>query len=66
MIFVFRKNLGAEISLKILTNYKYNFPKSTTNGIVNRIVHDGFAMRAKTIKLLQSTITAAHAGSKHK
>src|SRR5699024_7481372 len=38
MIFVFTQNLFTEILLKIFTDNEYYFTKSTTNGVVNRIV----------------------------
>ena len=54
------------ILLKIFTDNEYYFTKSTTNGVVNRIVHDSFAVGTQSVQLFQAPVTAAHAGSKHK
>ena len=58
---VFRQNLIAEILLKILAYYKYNLTKSGLNGIINRIIHDGFTIGAQSVKLFQPTVAASHA-----
>lgn len=62
MAFVFGNNLVAEILLKIFTNYENELSKTGIDGIVNRIIHDSFAIRAQSVQLFQATITAAHAG----
>ena len=58
---VFRQNLIAKVLLKILADYKYNLTKSGLNGIINRIIHDGFTIRAQSVKLFQPTVAASHA-----
>ena len=62
MAFVFGNNLVAEILLKIFTDNKHKLAKACIDGIVNRIIHDSFAIRAQSVQLFQATITAAHAG----
>ena len=66
MTFILGKHLFAELLFKILANYPYYFAKSGLDCIIDRIVHDGFTMRSQTIKLLQTSITAAHSCSQEK
>ena len=64
--FIFRNDLLTEVLFEDTTNDENHFTEASLDGIVNRVIHDGFAIGSKTIQLLQSTITAAHAGSKNK
>jgi len=66
MFLIFRKNLLAESVLEIVTYYKNNFTETGVKGIIDRVVHNGLTMRANAVKLFKASITAAHAGSKHK
>ena len=63
---VLRQNLGAELLLEILTDNPYNLAKACLNGIVNTIIHDGLAIGAQTVELLQATITATHTSCEQK
>ena len=60
---VLGQDLGAELLLEVLADHPYNLTKTCLDGIVNTIVHDGLAIGAQTVKLLQATITATHACS---
>ena len=64
--FVLLQNLVAELVFEVATDDPHDFAKASLNGIVDGVVHDGFTIGAERIKLLQTTITAAHAGSKKK
>ena len=64
--FIFRNDLLTEVLFEDTTNDENHFTEASLDGIVNRVIHDGFAIGSKTIQLLQSTITAAHTGSKNK
>ena len=61
---IFRDNLLTEILFKILADYEDQFAESGLDGIVDGVVHDGFTMRSQTVKLFQTSVTAAHTGSK--
>ena len=58
---VFREDLSAELFLEILADNPHNLTESCLNGIIDTIVHNGLAIGAQTVKLLQATITATHA-----
>ena len=45
---------------------KNNFSKSASNSIINRVIHDCFSVRAQTIKLFETAVTATHSGSQNK
>ena len=62
MAFVFGNNLVAEVLFKIFTDYENELAKTGIDGIVNRIIHDSFAIRSQSVQLFQATITAAHTG----
>ena len=57
---VLREDLGAELLFKVLADNPYYLTKTCLNSVVDTIVHDGLAVRAQTVKLLQATITATH------
>ena len=63
MTFVFRKNLGAELLLEVLTDHPYYLTKTSLNGVIYRIIHDGLPVGSQTIQLLQSAIAASHSSS---
>ena len=65
MAFVFGNNLVAEVLFKIFTDYENELAKTGIDGIVNRIIHDSFAIRSQSVQLFQATITAAHTGCHH-
>ena len=64
--FVFLEDDIAEVVFKILADHKHNFAESGLHGVVDRIVHDGFAVRAKGVELLETAVARAHACSKYK
>ena len=66
VVLILADNLLAEIVLKILADDKHQFAETGLDGIVDGIVHNRFAVGAQTVHLLQTTIAAAHAGSKQK
>ena len=45
MPFIFRQHLLTKLVFKVFANDEHNLAKSCLNGIVNRIIHDGFAVR---------------------
>ena len=50
---IFGQNLGAELLLEILTDHPHDFAESSLDGVVDTIVHDGLAVGAQTVELLQ-------------
>ena len=65
MIFVFREHFGTEIFFKVFSNNEHHLSESTFNGIVDRVVHDGFTVWSQPVELFQSAITAPHTGGKN-
>ena len=55
-----------KISLEILSDDINHFSESCLNGIVNGIIYDGFSVRTEAVHLLESSVAAAHSGSKNK
>ena len=64
MAFVLGENDFAEVVFEVFTNDKHEFAKAGVDGVVDGVVHDGFAVGAELVKLLEAAVTAAHAGSK--
>jgi ATP-binding cassette, subfamily F, member 3 len=60
--FVFGYDFIAEVLFKIFTDNKNELTESGLDSIVNRIIHNSFAIRPQSVQLLQATIAAAHAG----
>ena len=60
---VLRENLGAELLFEILADNPYYLTKTCLNGVVDTIIHDGLAIGAQTVELLQATIAATHTSS---
>ena len=58
MVFIFTKNDFTEIIFKIFTDYEYYLTESATDSIEDRIIHDCFSTRTKSVKLLKATVTA--------
>ena len=63
---VFENNLIAKVLFEDTTDNKDYLTETCLDGIVDRVVHYGFAIGAKSIELLETSITAAHTGSKYK
>ena len=61
MSFVLADDFVAEILFKILADHKDQFAETGLNGVIDRIVHNRFAVRAQAVQLLQTAITASHA-----
>ncbi len=64
--FVFGQYFFAEVLLEVFAYYENNLAESGVYGIVDRIVHDGFAVGSESVKLFETSVAAAHAGSKNK
>ena len=62
MTLIFGNDLFTKILLEILSDDKHYFSESRFNGIIDRVVHDGFSIGAKRIKLLETSVPATHAG----
>jgi hypothetical protein len=50
---------------KVVPDDKDHFAETGADGVVDRIIHDDFAVRAYAVHLFESTVAAAHAGSKN-
>ena len=64
--FIFLEHLLAEVCLEVFADDEYDFAEAGLDGIVYRVVHDGFTVGAEAVELLQAAIAAAHAGCKNK
>ena len=62
---VFGIYLGFEFLFETMTYHKHHFAKSGAYGVVNGVVHNDFAVRPNAVHLFQSTVAAAHSGSKY-
>ena len=63
MSFVFGEDLLAEILLKVLTDNPNNLAEASLDSIVDAVVHNRLTIGTQSVKLFQTTVTAAHAGS---
>ena len=54
-----------ELLLKAVADNKDHFAESGADGVVDRIVHDDFAVGAYAVHLFQSAVAAAHTGSQY-
>ena len=52
--------------LEVLADYKNHFAESGVYGVVDRIVHDGFAVGSERVELLEAAVAATHSCSEHK
>ena len=66
LTFILGEDLGAELLLEVLADNPDDAAKASLDGVVDAIVHDGFTIGAQPVKLFQTTVAAAHAGSKQK
>ena len=64
MSLIFGKNLIAEILLKVLTDYEDDFAKTSLDGVVDRVVHNGLPIGTQTVELLEPTVAASHTSRK--
>ena len=64
MTLIFGKDLLAEILFEILADHPDDLAKTGLDGVIDTVVHDRLAVGAQTVQLFQTTITAAHTGSK--
>ncbi|MCY1537687.1 hypothetical protein D9M68_731930 [compost metagenome] len=64
--FKFRVEYAPKLICKFFFNNKDHFAESGFNGIIYRIVDDGFAVRAKAIHLFHTSVTAGHTGRQNK
>ena len=46
-----------ELFFKVFADDEDNFAETGTDGIIDRIVHDGFAIRTQPVQLFQTAIT---------
>ena len=63
MSLILRENLLAEVLLKVLADNPYNLAEASLDSIVDAVVHDRLTIGTQSVKLFQTTVTAAHAGS---
>ena len=59
MAFVFAEDFLAEVLLEVLSYYEHDFAEAGLHGVVDRVVHYSFAVRAQPVELFQSAVTAA-------
>jgi len=60
--FIFGDDFVAKILFEIFADNKNKFTKSGVNGIIDRIIHNSFAVRTQSVQLFEATITATHSG----
>ena len=63
MALVLREDFLAELILEILADNENDLTKTSLNSIVDTVVHNSLTIRAQTIELFQTTITATHTSS---
>ena len=51
---------------KIFADNEYYLTKATLDSVVDRVVHNSFPVRSKTVELFQTAISASHAGGENK
>ena len=64
LMLILRDDLLTEFLLESTTDDEDDLAKSSTDGIVDRVVHDGFARGTDTIQLLKTAVATAHACGK--
>lgn len=60
---IFGEDLRAELLFEVFADDKDNFAEAGLNSIINTVVHDRFTVGTQAVELLETTVTAAHAGS---
>ena len=60
MALILAEHLVAEVLLEVFADDEDQFAKTGVDGVVDGVVHDGFAVGAETVKLFQAAVTAAH------
>ena len=66
MVAVFGQNLLAEIILKVVADYENNLSKACTHSVKHAVIHYCLPVRAETIELFQTAVTASHACGQYK
>ena len=55
-------NTLAEVLFEVFADNENEFAKSGLDGVVDGVVHDGFAVGTQSVQLFQASVAAAHAG----
>ena len=63
LVGIFGQHFLAEVRLEILTDDEYDLAEPCAQGVKDAVVHDGLAVGTQSVELLQTAITASHAGS---
>ena len=63
---VFLQDYVAEILVEVMSYDKDNLSKSCSDCVIHRVVHNGLAVRADFVQLLQSSVAASHACRQYK
>ena len=63
MSLVFGEDLLAEILLKVFSDNPDNLAETSLNSVVDAVVHDCLTIGTQSVKLFQTSVTTAHAGS---
>ena len=58
--FILGEHNAAEVVFEVLADNEYQLAEAGVDGVVDGVVHDGFAVGAETVKLFQAAVTAAH------
>ena len=58
-------DFGFEFLFKAVADDEDHFAETGADGVVDRIVHDDFAVGAYAVHLLQAAVTAAHTSGKY-
>ena len=66
MALVFGEDFFAEVVFEVFTDYENDFTEAGAYGVVDRVVHDSFAVGAELVELFKAAVTATHACSKNK
>ena len=57
---ILREHDTTEVVLKVLADYEDQLAEASVDGVVDAVVHDGLAVRAELVQLLEAAVTAAH------
>lgn len=66
MALVFSEDFFTEVVLKVFTYYENDFTEAGAYGVVDGVVHDGFAVGAELVELFKTAVTATHASGENK
>ena len=66
MALVFSEDFFTEVVFEVFTDYENDFTEAGAYGVVDGVVHDGFAVGAELVELFKTAVTATHASGENK